>query len=144
MPTDEKINFVYRTIEDKYFLVLRQFKNDKDIDNRTIALSPKVAKLVSWIMASPLNKTDSLLVNRKLLPMNRDILGRTLFPGIMLKWAGKASRVGDWRSAKANSFPGNATLQERQLLASKTCHSVSAQMTHCQRVDQNAVIMKEA
>jgi hypothetical protein len=142
MPTDEKINFVYRT-EGKYFFVLRQFKNDKRIGNHTTELSPEIITLVSWIMASPLNKTDSLLVNRKLLPMNRDIFGRTLFPGIMKKWTGKASRMGDWRSAKVNSLPLDATLLERQTLATKMCHAVSTQMSHYQKVDQNAV-RKEA
>jgi len=151
-PTDDKINFVYRTTDDKYFLVLRQFKNDKiyrqfqndkPTGDHITELSPEIITLVSWIMASPLNKTDSLLVNRKLLPMSRDVFGRTLFPGIMKKWTGKASRVGDWRSARANSLPLDATLQERQTLATKMCHAVSTQMSHYQKVDQNAV-RKEA
>jgi len=151
-PTDEKLNFVYRDDSGKYFLVLRQFKNDKvyrpfqndkPTGDHITELSPEVITLVSWIMASPLNKTSSMLVNRKLLPMSRDIIGRTLFPGIMKKWTGKASRVGDWRSARANSLPLDATLQERQVLATKMCHAVSTQMLHYQKVDQNAVI-KEA
>ena len=144
MPTDDKINFVYRTTDDKYCLVLRDFKNDKRIGDQITSLSPEIITLVSWIMASPLNKTDSLIVNRKLLPMNRDIFGRTLFPGIMKKWTGKASRVGDWRSARANSLPLDATLQERQTLATKMCHAVSTQMSHYQKIDQNAEIVKEA
>ena len=152
MPTTDKINFVYRTTDDKYFLVLRQFKNnkvyrqfqnDKPTGDHVTQLSSEIIPLVSWIMASPLNKTDSLLVNRKLLPMNRDIFGRTLFPGIMKKWTGKASRVGDWRSAKVTSLPTDATLQERQSLATKMCHTVSTQMSHYQKIDQNAEIVKE-
>lgn len=134
LPTDEKVNCIFKDCNGDFWLSLKCFKNVKSYGDVCYKLGERCGILLDWIMKSPVNTTDSVLINESLGAMNRDTFGRNTFTKLMMKYTGKPSRCNDWRSCVPSYiFNGSNPLAERQELARRMCHSVGTQMAHYEK-----------
>jgi len=120
-----------------YTLFLNAFKTAKKDGvvkcRKEFALSEKVLAYIDWVVKSPSNQTNSLLINQRCTPMTDHIFAK-LFAKTMGKYTGVESRINDWRSAKvSHTFRNDTPLSVREELADFMCNSVITQMTHYEK-----------
>ena len=88
---------------------------------------------MDWLAKSDLNKTSSLLLNRKKKPMTKETFAK-LFQSTNQKYTGVRSRNNDWRTCVvSHHFKDDSSLAKRKNLADRMCHAPTTAQEHYEK-----------